>query len=135
MRQQIPDLVNIHLRPPEIEDRLMPVHHLWPGQRDGEACRDHSEDGDSYLLCRPAWPITGGFQAVGRPLNTNGLLREYLSKGTDLSVYSQEELDEIADSLNTRPRKTLDWRTPLEVYAEVLKKSVAGRARLNNVIH
>ena len=37
----------------------------------------------------------------------------------------KEELDEIADSLNTRPRKTLDWRTPLEVYAEVLKKSVA----------
>jgi hypothetical protein len=47
-------------------------------------------------------------------------------KGTDLSVYSQEELDKIADSLNTRPRKTLDWRTPLEVYAEVLKKSVEG---------
>ncbi len=39
--------------------------------------------------------------------------------------YSQEELDEIADPLNTRPRKTLDWRTPLEIYAEVLKKSVA----------
>ena len=58
--------------------------------------------------------------------NTNGLLRQYLPKGTDLSVYSQEELDAIADSLNTRPRKTLDWRTPLSVYAEVLKKSVAG---------
>lgn len=56
--------------------------------------------------------------------NTNGLLRQYLPKGTDLSAYSQEELDKIADSLNTRPRKTLDWRTPLEVYAEVLKKSI-----------
>lgn len=62
--------------------------------------------------------------------NTNGLLRQYLPKGTDLSVYSQEELDEIADSLNTRPRKTLDWRTPLKVYAEVLKKSVADPSTL-----
>ncbi|WP_280564525.1 hypothetical protein [Chromohalobacter sp. 48-RD10] len=65
-------------------------------------------------------------QADGRPLNTNGLLRQYLPKGTDLSFYSQGELDKIADSLNTRPRKTLVWRTPLEVYAEVLKKSAAG---------
>jgi transposase, IS30 family len=58
--------------------------------------------------------------------NTNGLLLQYLPKGTDLTVYSQEELDTIADSLNTRPCKTLDWRTPLDVFAEVLKKSVTG---------
>jgi len=68
-------------------------------------------------------------------LNTNGLLRQYLPKGTDLSAYSQEELDEITDSLNTRPRKTLDWRTPLEVYAEMLKKSVIGPSPPSIVLH
>jgi len=52
--------------------------------------------------------------------NTNGLGREYLPKGSDLSVYSQAELNEIADCLNTRPRKKLGFLTPEEVYTAAL---------------
>ena len=55
--------------------------------------------------------------------NTNGLLRQYLPKGTDLSVYSQDQLEAIAYSLNTRPRKSLGFRTPLEVFTELLSKT------------
>ena len=53
--------------------------------------------------------------------NTNGLLRQYLPKGENLAVYSQDQLNEIALRLNTRPRRRLDWRTPLEVYTEIIQ--------------
>lgn len=52
--------------------------------------------------------------------NTNGLLREYLPKGTDLSVHTRADLDRIAEELNDRPRKRLGYLTPSEVFAKLL---------------
>ena len=54
--------------------------------------------------------------------NTNGLRRQYFPKGTDLSGFSQAQLDAVADQLNGRPRMTLGWRKPIEVYAEHLAR-------------
>lgn len=51
--------------------------------------------------------------------NTNGLLRQYLPKGTNLSGYTQRELNAIAHRLNTRPRKCLGFATPLEVFSQL----------------
>ena len=52
--------------------------------------------------------------------NTNGLLRQYFPKGTDLSRWSAEEIEAVAHALNTRPRKTLGWKTPAEAFNEHL---------------
>jgi IS30 family transposase len=173
-RGQIPDMLSIHVRPPEIEDRVMPGH--WEGDFIKGAGNQSSvgvlvERSSRLVLLAKMADATAasalaGFAAklnsIAEPMrhsltydqgkemsrhadlreqtgvnvyfcdphspwqrgtceNTNGLLRQYLPKGTDLSVHSQEDLDAIADSLNNRPRATHDFNTPLAVFAAMLE--------------
>ena len=168
-RGQIPDMVSIHVRPPEIDDRVVPGH--WEGDtlkgagnasavgtlverttlfvtlaklKDGSA--DAAVKGFSRVLNRieeqkrlsmtydrgkemaqharlsektgikiyfadPHSPWQRGINE-----NTNGLLRQYMPKGADLSVLTQADLDAVAFSLNVRPRKSLGWKCPMELF-------------------
>lgn len=175
-RGQLPEMVSIHLRPPEVNDRLMPGHwegDLIKGAGNKSAVGVLVERTTRLVLL--AWmpdataesalaAFTAKLNAIAAPMrqtltydqgremarhrelarntamrvyfcdphspwqrgtceNTNGLLRQMLPKGTDLSVHDQQALDSIADLLNNRPRQTLDWRSPIQAFRELVNAS------------
>jgi IS30 family transposase len=132
IRGQITDAVSISERPPAVEDRALPGH--WEGDLlfgsknsqirsltwdRGKEMADHrrftlATDIKVYF-CDPRSPWQRGSNE-----NANGLLRQYLPKGIDLSGYSQPKLNAIARRLNERPRKTLQYETSAQRFQQAV---------------
>jgi IS30 family transposase len=100
--------------------KRLPQHVLksltWDRGVEMAAHKQFAVDTDMVVyFCDPSSPWQRGSNE-----NTNGLLRQYFPKGKSVSTYTQDQLDEIANKLNTRPRKTLGFKTPAEVFEDAL---------------
>ena len=108
---------------------LAPIRHLvHPLTADNG--KEFAEHELIAIACKADFFFEAPYASWQRGVNENGngLVRYYLPKGTDFATVSDEQLAEIERRINSRPRKTLGWRTPYEVFVEALKSRVAVRS-------